>query len=82
MWFGQKLYNDQTIHGKWLPFARRQDAIAGCDLVSVLELCCTVAEYNTWQADHPGGRLQVPFRGPFYASSSIRHSASYLTRWP
>ena len=70
MWFGQKLYkkDDQTIHGKWLPFAHRQEAIdAGCDLVSVLDLCCTLDQYQTWQEAHPGGRMQVRFRGPFYA---------------
>ncbi|MDJ0839281.1 MAG: PriCT-2 domain-containing protein [Acidobacteriota bacterium] len=70
MWFGQKYFieDNQKKPGKWYPYAHRRDAVnAGCEFISVLELCCSVGEYQAWQKNNPKGRLQVPFRGPFYA---------------
>lgn len=70
MWFGQKLYHrdGKTTHGVWKPYDTHEAAAsAGCDLISILELCVSTAEYEAWDAANPKGRLEVPFRGPFYA---------------
>jgi len=71
MWFGQKLYDfdGKTQFGKWKPYASRWEAFEDdCDLISVLEICCTVADYEAWvKANKPKARLNMPFSGPFYA---------------
>ncbi|MCP4409688.1 MAG: hypothetical protein GY807_18465, partial [Gammaproteobacteria bacterium] len=78
MWFGQHLYfkiDGSIIHGRWIPYPTRADAIeAGCDLVSVLELACSVATYRRWittletlHKDPRSCHPCFPFLGPFYA---------------
>ena len=77
MWFGQKVARSRkaSYPGPWIPFDTREEAVvAGCARISVLELACSVADYFHWMAavrssgrDPKKTRLEVPFRGPFYA---------------
>lgn len=88
MWFGQKLYQikGKTVHGSWLPYASREEAVwDGRDLVSVLELCCTIERYEAWLASQsedeshsPKKRLRMPFRGPFYADFDAKENLGQL----
>ncbi len=88
MWFGQKLHKikGKTVFGAWKPYATREEAVwDGNDLVSVLELCCTVAQYESWLASQSQTdgkarkqRLTMPFRGPFYADFDAHDNLGLL----
>jgi len=88
MWFGQKRYrrDGATVEGKWVPYETHEAAVGdGCELVSVLEICCSVAAYRAWEeaAQREGRtnpRLQAPFRGPFYADFDRESDVAGLQR--